>query len=224
MKEHSKASIARVVLMLALLAVLAGCAPAYNWREVRPEAAPVAVMLPGKPASMSREIDLAGLKVTMNMVGAKVDEHSFTIAWIVLPPHAQASESGTDTAKEPANDPAADRAAERATERSASIPAAIDPLTAMREGMVRNIAGKVTLERERSVPVLDAAGREKGLLSAREIVVEGRYRDRAVWMHGLFAQHDGRAYQFVALGPEPDAEQEAVFLDSVRLFADPARG
>lgn len=70
--------------MLAAL-LLGACAPAYNWREVRPTDPLVAVMLPGKPAALTQRILLDGRELVMSMSGAKVDENSFTVACAALP-------------------------------------------------------------------------------------------------------------------------------------------
>jgi hypothetical protein len=56
--------------------------PEFNWREVRFEEQGLIVTLPGKATSMSRNIDLAGTKVQMTMNGVKVNEVSYTAAWI----------------------------------------------------------------------------------------------------------------------------------------------
>ncbi|MGE0804017.1 MAG: hypothetical protein AB7L76_00585 [Burkholderiaceae bacterium] len=65
--------------------LLTACTPDYNWRELREPAAGFNVMLPGKPASMSRPIDLDGLPVTMTMTGARVDDIAFTVGAVHLP-------------------------------------------------------------------------------------------------------------------------------------------
>jgi len=51
------------------LALLAGCAPEYNWREIRAADDGYVVMLPDKPAALTRRIDLDGLPVSMSMKG-----------------------------------------------------------------------------------------------------------------------------------------------------------
>ncbi len=66
-------------------AALVACQPSYNWREIREDAAGYRVLLPAKPVSMSRSIDLDGLQVTMAMTGARVDEALFTVGSVVLP-------------------------------------------------------------------------------------------------------------------------------------------
>ena len=64
---------------------LAACSPDYNWREIRPTGGDYHVMLPARPASMSRPIDLDGLAVTMTMNGARVGAYRFTVGAVVLP-------------------------------------------------------------------------------------------------------------------------------------------
>jgi hypothetical protein len=56
--------------------------PEFNWRDVRFDEPGLIVTLPGKATSMSRSIDLAGNKVQMTMNGVKVNEVSYTVAWI----------------------------------------------------------------------------------------------------------------------------------------------
>ena len=70
-------------LGLALAAM--GCTPEYNWRELRPADAHWAAMLPGKPATATRDIRLGELPVTMTMHGAKVHDTAFTVAEATLP-------------------------------------------------------------------------------------------------------------------------------------------
>ena len=76
--------------MRLLLAVLAAflataCSPDYNWREVRSPEQGYLVMLPDKPATMTRTIRLEALEVPMTMQGARVGETSFTVAVAQLP-------------------------------------------------------------------------------------------------------------------------------------------
>ena len=65
----------------ALLALaLAACSPTLNWREVRGNDAPYVVLLPAKPTSFARPVDLGGIKVDMNMTAAEVDDVNFAVA------------------------------------------------------------------------------------------------------------------------------------------------
>jgi hypothetical protein len=68
-------------LCSALLALaLAACSPSLNWREVRGSDAPYVVLLPAKPSSFARTIDLGGIKVEMSMTAAEVDDVNFAVA------------------------------------------------------------------------------------------------------------------------------------------------
>jgi len=71
--------------LLAALALLVACAPVFNWREVRPADLAVAVMLPGKPSSLTQRVRLDGLDLPMSMTGAKVEGVAFTVACAALP-------------------------------------------------------------------------------------------------------------------------------------------
>ena len=64
------------LLVLALVA----CSPSLNWREVRGSDAPYVVLLPAKPTSFARPVDLGGIKVEMSMTAAEVDDVNFAVA------------------------------------------------------------------------------------------------------------------------------------------------
>jgi hypothetical protein len=85
----SARSLARALLPpLALafaLGTLTACMPALNWREASPEKSGFVVLMPAKPDRLNRPIDLNGLKVTMNMLGSKVDGVAYTVAWVDTP-------------------------------------------------------------------------------------------------------------------------------------------
>ncbi len=69
--------------------MLVACAPELNWREVHGNDAHFTVLMPSKPATHARKIDLGGLKVEMSMSGAAVDEMSFVVASALIPDPAQ---------------------------------------------------------------------------------------------------------------------------------------
>jgi len=72
------------------LALLAACSPKYNWREAHGDKIQFTVLLPAKPASFSRQIDLNGLPVTMTMTAAEIDGVTFAVGAAELTDAAQA--------------------------------------------------------------------------------------------------------------------------------------
>lgn len=75
----------RSLLCAALALVLAACTPALDWREVRSEDGGYAILMPARPATASRTIDLDGLAVVMSMTGAEVDGVAFAVGTAELP-------------------------------------------------------------------------------------------------------------------------------------------
>ena len=80
-------SILRLTLpiSLAVLLTLTGCSPSLNWRQVEGVDAPFVVLLPAKPTTLSRPIDLDGMQVTMSMTATEVDGVTFAVGVIALP-------------------------------------------------------------------------------------------------------------------------------------------
>ena len=66
----------------AIVMACTGCSPSFNWREVQGTEPSYTVLLPAKPASHSRTIDLDGLKVTMTMTATETDDINFAVASI----------------------------------------------------------------------------------------------------------------------------------------------
>ncbi|GIZ52189.1 hypothetical protein NCCP691_22030 [Noviherbaspirillum aridicola] len=73
--------------------LLIACSPTYDWREIRGEGAGYRVMLPAKPASHTRAVNLNGTQVQMTMTGAETDGVSFTVATAQLADAAQAQQA-----------------------------------------------------------------------------------------------------------------------------------
>lgn len=72
------------------LAALAGCAPAFNWREVRFDPAELVAMLPCKPDKGERVVPLAGRDVALRMQGCEVGGATFAVSYAAWPDAAQA--------------------------------------------------------------------------------------------------------------------------------------
>lgn len=89
--------------------------------------------------------------------------------------------------------------------------------SAMRAGMLRNIAGTERAARNATVQVVDASGAAVGREPALRIEAEGSAQGKPMRMFAGFAARGSRAYQWVVLGPQPDPEQARTFLDSFRL-------
>lgn len=78
------------MLAAAAAALLMACSPAYDWREIRGAGASYSVMLPSKPSSHVRTVNLDGVQVEMTMTGAETEGVSFTVATAQLPDPGQA--------------------------------------------------------------------------------------------------------------------------------------
>ncbi|HJV83291.1 hypothetical protein [Noviherbaspirillum sp.] len=70
---------------VACALLLAACSPKLDWREVRGSGAPFVVLLPAKPASYTRTVNLDGLQVSMTMTAAEVDKVVFAVGTAELP-------------------------------------------------------------------------------------------------------------------------------------------
>lgn len=79
-------------LVPAMLAasLLAGCNPAYNWRDHTSQEGRYKVLFPAKPATFTRPVDLDGLRVEMTMTAAEVDGATFAVGAATAPDAARA--------------------------------------------------------------------------------------------------------------------------------------
>lgn len=59
---------------------LVGCAPALDWREVQVEGPGLATMFPCRPVAQRRQIDLAGVGVTMTMQACEAADGTFAVS------------------------------------------------------------------------------------------------------------------------------------------------
>lgn len=87
--------------LLGLSALAAGCQPALNWREVRPEGTVLRATMPCKPATQARKVDLAGKAVRLSMHACRAGEQTWALAWadVADPSHVA---SGLRTLREAA--------------------------------------------------------------------------------------------------------------------------
>lgn len=75
-------------MLLAL--ALCACDPHYNWRDYRSHDAPYTVLMPGKPATHTRDVQLGDVAVGMTMTAAEVDGVVFAVGSAQLAAAAQA--------------------------------------------------------------------------------------------------------------------------------------
>ncbi|GAB3541370.1 hypothetical protein GCM10027343_11650 [Noviherbaspirillum agri] len=78
---------------LAGALLLSACSPKYDWREVRGSDAPYVVVLPAKPVSHTRNINLDGVQVNMTMTAAEVNGVTFAVGVVELPDAMQAQKA-----------------------------------------------------------------------------------------------------------------------------------
>jgi hypothetical protein len=174
---------------LAFVALGSGCSPEFNWRETRSEDHRFMVLLPARPATLTREIDLEGQRVQMTMIGARVDRALFTVGAVQL----EVPEVGLGAARARA-------------------------LEAMRVAMLRNIGAEPQSGMPVRVGVVDSAGATRGALEAISVQASGRAAGEAVVMQAIFAGDRDRLWQAVAITTPAQAEQARTMLDSFRVF------
>jgi len=82
----SKNTVSKRFALLFLLGALflGACNPKYNWREVQGKDAPFVVLLPDKPVTVTRNVNLGGASVPMTMTAAEVDGVSFAVGYVLL--------------------------------------------------------------------------------------------------------------------------------------------
>jgi len=65
---------------IALVALaLAGCSPALDWREVRPQGSGAVALFPCKPQHMQRTVDLAGVPVGIDLSACTTGEVTYAL-------------------------------------------------------------------------------------------------------------------------------------------------
>lgn len=82
--------IAKPLLWALGVTGLSACTPAHDWREVRGTATPFTVLMPAKPTTLARRIDLNGTALTMTMMAAEVDAVTYAVGCVELPDGAAA--------------------------------------------------------------------------------------------------------------------------------------
>ena len=70
----------RLLIFFSAALALAGCSPALNWREVRPEGTRLQVLLPCKPDKAQKVVPLGGQATPLAMLGCDADGATFAVA------------------------------------------------------------------------------------------------------------------------------------------------
>jgi hypothetical protein len=182
-------------------ALFAACSPSYNWREVRGGSDAFVVLLPDKPAHMTRDIKLDTTDVRMSMHGARVAESTFTVGVVRL-----------------ASDGAAERDAALAAMRTAMTRNIAGTERRSQAVMVPVLPAKpATVQTAAPVAQPKAPAVAKAIAPGHEVEVDGRVGTRNVRMIARFVGHGPFVYQAVAMGPELDPAQARTFLDAFAL-------
>lgn len=69
------------LLVAALAALLAACAPALDWREARLEGSGLAGLFPCKPKPFTRQVSLAGASVSLTLAACTADSRTWALAF-----------------------------------------------------------------------------------------------------------------------------------------------
>ncbi|MCC7600251.1 hypothetical protein IGS61_22375 [Janthinobacterium sp. FW305-129] len=85
-----KTSLSLLLATLAAASILSACSPKFDWRDYRSPDAQFTALFPGKPAVLTREIDLDGKKVSLTMTASEVDGATFAIGSAILDSTEQA--------------------------------------------------------------------------------------------------------------------------------------
>ncbi len=74
-----------------LLLALAGCNPSLNWREVRSETSPLRMLLPCKPDKATRDVEMGGQTLALDMQGCDAAGATFAVSHVQVADPGQAA-------------------------------------------------------------------------------------------------------------------------------------
>jgi hypothetical protein len=175
----------RVFFVVCTFILMQGCSPEHNWREVAvPE---VRAMLPGKPAAMTRDVNLEGVKLKLTMQGARAGNQSYTVAYGQLPAGANEAAALASMKKAMLRNIGANDS------KDAAMPVPLIDATGAAKG---------------SLP-------SQWVRAAGQVTLDGK--PRAVVMQARFAAFQGRVVQAVVMGDAANEEHAKIFLDSLRV-------
>lgn len=170
-------------------AILAGCSPKFDWREIRAPDAGFVVLLPDKPQTVTREMAFDGRTIRMTIVSTGVGPSLFAAGVAQLPPEAVAPEKLGTT------------------------------LSWFRDGLVRNVSGSAVRVEPVALSPAAAAGHAVRGGQAVEAKGRVGRDGRAGKLAARFHVVDDRLYQLVAIGADGEIPDDALetFFSSFRL-------
>ena len=83
---------AAAVVAAAVVCLLAGCNPTFNWRNVRPDETRLALLLPCKPDQAEKVVPLGGRPTSLRMLGCEAGGVTFAVAVADLGDSSRASD------------------------------------------------------------------------------------------------------------------------------------
>jgi hypothetical protein len=190
--NRAKSTRRRLIAACFAFGVVAGgvaCNPRFNWREFRSPYG-FAVVLPGRPQTVSREITLPDAKVQMSMTSTGIGATLFAVGAAELP-------SGL----------------------SADLSARQRTVMHLRDALVRNVNGSLTKNSVATLSV-PAGDSRKVLTAEEIEATGRDSSGRAIQLAARLFIVDDRLFQVVALGAEGEIPPEALdtFFASFRLI------
>ncbi|MFC0350566.1 hypothetical protein [Undibacterium danionis] len=144
-------------IAICCLFLLTACSPKFDWREVRMNDAPISLLMPGKPASHAKEVNLNGIKVKMQMTAVDVNQISFALAYAKL-----------DMLDSKLNQEQISQLQQQA-------------LDAMKQGMLNNIQGKLIENNTAALPKNTVAALGK-THNGQAVKLIGRFTIQGPWL------------------------------------------
>lgn len=179
----------RSACVAAAAVMMLACSARFEWREVRVDAGAVAA-LPGRPQSVTRDLDVGGQRVSMTMWSTGVGATMFAVGAAHLPAALSADAAGRAQA-----------------------------IAYFRDGLVRNIGGTVTPSAPPSLAVPPGGARKLLASESVEAIGRAGPDGRKSRLAARFFIVDDRLFQVVALGAEGEIPPEVLdtFFTSFRL-------
>ena len=179
----------RSAFVAALALLILACSQRFEWREVRVDDGAVAA-LPGRPQSVTRDLDVGGQPVSMTMWSTGVGATMFAVGVARLPVALSGQPVGRAQA-----------------------------IAHFRDGLVRNIGGTVTASAPPSLQLPPGSARQLLASEAVEAVGRPGADGRKSRLAARFFIVDDQLFQIVALGAEGEIPPEVLdtFFTSFRL-------